>query len=1028
MLQLAIRAQLGRLAAPGVHISPLDGPIMLNPLSRRAPRCVILTQLVLLTVPLSAANLTLQISSETAPAGGWAQIKVFSQTPQLISSGRILMKFDPAVFGTISSVAVFSAQGDAMGIAAVDGASLDVSFSSPASGIGQLPHLPVLTVTIPILAKASTGTVTAITLDASQAQWTGPQYTAYSVTAVPGSVTVGGSLSVQNLTPGGGLLPAGAPVRIHGAGFSAATTVTIDGVGISSTQFAGATEIDLTLAGAADLTGKRVVLRNPDGAQIEYFSSMPSVPDQSPAYVPSVQPLLSMRAWTSAAVFFATPRGGAIALQNPHATAVDVVLQTPTQVSVQETQTTVNIPPGALRVYDSTTGYATGLRAFASQPLRMLGMGYAYPEPGQPTIYIAPPYPTLPPEQELIATPAAVSFHWQIGTAEPAPVTVSLGTTQFHSKFNFRATSPAPPFSVTLTQTASPALLTVAANPAGLSAGTYTGSIVLTPEGPNAVVTTIPLSLTVSAAPLLAVSPQSLSFNSDYSQILTVQSSGDPLAFTAASSDGAGPHWLTVTPSSATAPAQLTVTVRSANLSQGTYTGQIAITGPNNTVTIPVQLNADGSNSFTFSPASATFSVQTGPALPLLQKVLVSGPSTGAVFSASTSSGGAWLSVEPLTAPPLAAVIAANPAGLKAGTYTGTVTLTSPDSPLPARLPVTLVVWDTEPVLTVTPTRVTLMLPLDGRPTTTPPSQMVQVTSGGVPLNFVVNSAPGLFTTPASIPVPAIFSYLLSAYTYDFVVTAGTQKVVVPVATVVTTAPLTPPFLGSIVNAASQLPGSVAPGEILTVYGFGAGPSNTAGFTLDPSGKVATSLNGAQVLFDGRPAPMIYGSAWQANVIVPYEVAAQATTTISLQFDGVTSAAWTIPVAPSAPGVFTLASNGLGPAAVLNQDNSVNSAANPARRGSVIQIFAAGEGETSPHGVTGSVIGTDLKTPVLAVKVTIGGQDAVVQYAGSAGASVAGLFQVNALIPPSVAPAAAVPIAISVGGVPSQNGVTIAVQ
>src|ERR1035438_797497 len=107
---------------------------------------------------------------------------------------------------------------------------------------------------------------------------------------------------------------------------------------------------------------------------------------------------------------------------------------------------------------------------------------------------------------------------------------------------------------------------------------------------------------------------------------------------------------------------------------------------------------------------------------------------------------------------------------------------------------------------------------------------------------------------------------------------------------------------------------------------------------------------------------MIYGSASQANVIVPYEVAAQAATTISLQFGGVTSAAWTIPVAPSAPGIFTLASNGLGPAAVLNQDNSVNSAANPAPRGSIVQIFATGEGETSPHGVTGSVIGTDQDT------------------------------------------------------------------
>ena len=377
-------------------------------------------------------------------------------------------------------------------------------------------------------------------------------------------------------------------------------------------------------------------------------------------------------------------------------------------------------------------------------------------------------------------------------------------------------------------------------------------------------------------------------------------------------------------------------------------------------------------------------------------------------------------------------VITANPAGLKAGTYVGTVTLTSPASPLPGLIPVTLAVWDKEPVLTVTPPSVTFTIPLENAGMAYFESQLpqLQVSSGGVPLNVTASrngGVAGVFTTPASIPVPPIATFL-SSYEYDMTITAGTQKVVVPVTTIVTTSPLAPPFIGAVVNAASQIPASVSPGEILTVYGFGVGPSNTAGFTLDPSGKVATSLNGAQILFDGRPAPMIYGSAWQANVIVPYEVAAQAATTISLQFGGITSAAWTVPVAPSAPGIFTLNASGLGPAAVLNQDNSVNSAANPAPRGSIVQIYATGEGQTSPPGVTGSITGSGLKTPVQGVKVAIGGQDAFVQYAGSAGDAVAGLFQVNAVVPQSVTPGAAVPIAVSVGGVPSQGGVTIAVQ
>lgn len=295
-------------------------------------------------------------------------------------------------------------------------------------------------------------------------------------------------------------------------------------------------------------------------------------------------------------------------------------------------------------------------------------------------------------------------------------------------------------------------------------------------------------------------------------------------------------------------------------------------------------------------------------------------------------------------------------------------------------------------------------------------------------MNFTASTMRGVLSTPASIPAPVGPSGRLGTTEYDITITGGTQTVAVPVTTIVATSALAPPFLGSVVNAASQLPGSVAPGEIVTIFGFGAGPSNTAGFTLDPSGKVANSLNGAQVLFDGHPAPMIYGSAMQANVIVPYEVASQKDTVISLQGTA-KSAAWTVPVAASAPGIFTLASSGVGPAAVLNQDNSVNDAFHPAVRGSIIQIYATGEGQTSPPGVTGAVTGNDLKTPVLLpVKVTIGGQDALVQFAGSAGNAVAGLFQVNAVVPQTVTPGTAVPIAISVGGVASQGGITIAVQ
>jgi uncharacterized protein (TIGR03437 family) len=49
-------------------------------------------------------------------------------------------------------------------------------------------------------------------------------------------------------------------------------------------------------------------------------------------------------------------------------------------------------------------------------------------------------------------------------------------------------------------------------------------------------------------------------------------------------------------------------------------------------------------------------------------------------------------------------------------------------------------------------------------------------------------------------------------------------------------------------------------------------------------------------------------------------------------------------------------------------------------------------------------------------------------YAGQAPQSVDGLLQVNAIVPVSVVPGTAVPLVLTIGGVNSPDGVTIAVK
>ena len=76
------------------------------------------------------------------------------------------------------------------------------------------------------------------------------------------------------------------------------------------------------------------------------------------------------------------------------------------------------------------------------------------------------------------------------------------------------------------------------------------------------------------------------------------------------------------------------------------------------------------------------------------------------------------------------------------------------------------------------------------------------------------------------------------------------------------------------VNAASFIKGAVSPGEIVTLFGTAMGPATAAYATIDPStGKLATTIGGVQVLFNGTPAPMIYASATQVSAMVPYEMA-----------------------------------------------------------------------------------------------------------------------------------------------------------
>jgi uncharacterized protein (TIGR03437 family) len=232
-----------------------------------------------------------------------------------------------------------------------------------------------------------------------------------------------------------------------------------------------------------------------------------------------------------------------------------------------------------------------------------------------------------------------------------------------------------------------------------------------------------------------------------------------------------------------------------------------------------------------------------------------------------------------------------------------------------------------------------------------------------------------------------------------------------------------------VVNAASFANGGVvAPGEIIAIFGSGIGPATLAHMQLDSNGLVANSLAQTRVLFDGVAAPLIYVSASQTSAIVPYSVSGKQSTALTVEFQGRSSAAVTLPVTASAPALFTTTASGVGQAAAMNQDGSINGPGNPAVRGSVVVLFGTGEGQTNPAGQDGAIATQTLPKPNLPVSVTIGGKTAQVIYAGAAPMLVAGVIQINVEVPSDITPSPTTPIEITVGDHTSRSDVTLATR
>lgn len=223
-------------------------------------------------------------------------------------------------------------------------------------------------------------------------------------------------------------------------------------------------------------------------------------------------------------------------------------------------------------------------------------------------------------------------------------------------------------------------------------------------------------------------------------------------------------------------------------------------------------------------------------------------------------------------------------------------------------------------------------------------------------------------------------------------------------------------------NLASQtVAQGIAPGEIFALTGSGLGPTQGIGALPDSSGVYPTSLGGVQVLFDSKPAPLLFVQANEIHAVAPFALSDQPV--IEVRSD-LSAALLDLSRATYDPGIFNV--NGQG--AIINQDGTVNAPGNPASLGSVVSIYATGlgtlidssrsllnplaDGEVTP--IPPPYIMTELVAP----QVTFAGIPGTTLWSGSAPGLVAGVTQVNVQLPSTLPPGTAlgsVPVTLGVG-------------
>ncbi len=629
--------------------------------------------------------------------------------------------------------------------------------------------------------------------------------------------------------------------------------------------------------------------------------------------------------------------------------------------------------------------------------------------------------------------------------------------------------------------------MTLVLDPAGLSAGVYTGTVVITatPSGgmsTKALSQSIQVTLIVPTpgtqpVPYLLLSQTGLRFTSAGSappaQQIQVSSSSvtsgsSSLPFTVMASTQLGGSWLSVTPgagtASATAPVTVNVQVNPAGLGKGTYFGTVdfsqgAVTAQQSVVVVlNVQDVTTGDPGF-INPFGLLFAAEAAhspPAQAIQVNNVGSSPITMAV-STVYQQGTGWLTVKPTTfsvaaGQQQAISVTVNAAGLGLGIYNAIVSLqVTSGSQTEWGYPVAIVMVVLPPGQPAAQFRAAAQAACS-------PTQLIPVfTSLGT--NFQRTSA---FPVTVSAAVmdncgsPLVSGTVVASFsTGDPAVTlaplgngqwvgtwrphnetGGPVSVNLFAANSTLTgflkisgtlaANATTPVVstGGVVSAASVAPNQpAAPGSFISIFGQNLAAGVNAAVDLP----LPTALAGTQVLLGGVPLSLQFENAGQINAIVPYDMPVNTTLPLIVAKNGELSTPEPVSIAEAQPAVFM--QGGAGIIVVVKTDGTQFQAtpSKPAAAGDTLVIYSAGLGAVTPPVPAGAAAPSSMLTATVnPVTVRIGGKAAQVLFAGLV-PGFAGLYQVNVTVPTGVSTGPVVPVVLSVAGSTSLP-VTIPIQ